>query len=266
MTTFPHILSTKFYSPHINFSIPRLAHSAFRAAEYIAPCTKLGSICRSYSSCFSLMPLRLPKKNKLRVWIILNHRASLSVGAQRQRLGIAAFHWSIMIAPKQSCGADCAAFDVSDGPLTDAGGRITDPNTAHHWHFREKRKVDPTRSSTLVTQVLVGKLDDGKTIDSVRSALRRVPIPTTGKAAEENCATWALSAYQELVHDKIASGANIQTLRDEALKNADAFIANPDAKKRIINLSGRPLRKRDVAYVPPSDVRATESLTHHVEC
>lgn len=59
--------------------------------------------------------------NKRRIIISIHHRDQFSLGEHRTRLGHAAYHWGILIQPKNPKGSDSDAYDVTDAAIVDPG-------------------------------------------------------------------------------------------------------------------------------------------------
>ncbi|KAI9036445.1 uncharacterized protein KD926_001788 [Aspergillus affinis] len=98
--------------------------------------------------------------NKRQVWITLHYRDRFSLGEHGKRLGYAAYHWSILITPKQSKGADCYAYD---------------PN------------VSPELRSHLLGAIMIGKLPKEVSFSEIKTYLNSIPVLVKGVEPEQNC-------------------------------------------------------------------------------
>ncbi|KAJ5138859.1 uncharacterized protein N7515_003707 [Penicillium bovifimosum] len=131
-------------------------------------------------------------RNKRRVFLSIQHRNSLSVGENRQRLGYAAYHWGILICPKRSKASSCYFFDVSDGVLLEDSPNRVNLNPEFNWLFREKQISVPTTSARLLGMVMIGKVMIGKvpnevTWEQIRGLLAAVQVPKNNAVPEQNC-------------------------------------------------------------------------------
>ncbi|KAE8148038.1 hypothetical protein BDV25DRAFT_159097 [Aspergillus avenaceus] len=95
--------------------------------------------------------------NKRRVMVTINHRDRLSLREHRAQLGFAAYHWGILIQPKNTKGSDSSTYDVSDAAMPDPHTRV-DHNPNRDWIFRPKHRVNAELSGRLLGRVMVGKV------------------------------------------------------------------------------------------------------------
>ena len=129
--------------------------------------------------------------SKRRVMVTIHHRGRLSLRENRTRLGRSAYHWGILIQPKNPKHHDSNALDVSDGIAVDpVTHRDLNPNL--EWNFRAKADV----SGSLLGRVVIGKVPNKVTNAEIEALLREVPLPA--KDTAQNCVTWTMAAIQVL--------------------------------------------------------------------
>ncbi|CAG8921750.1 unnamed protein product [Penicillium salamii] len=178
--------------------------------------------------------------NKRQVFLALHHRASLSIGENRQRLGYAAYHWGILVSPKISKGPDYYVFDVSDGILLDPVNRVNlNPNG--DWHFREKANMDPEENGNLLGRVMIGKVPNEVTYAEIHDFLRTIPLPQKGVLPEQNCVTWTRAAICRLQENGLVEKFDLNRFMDESLAFADQRLQNLNTTPARINYTGRPM-------------------------
>jgi hypothetical protein len=177
--------------------------------------------------------------NKLRVFITIHHRNTLSLGPNRERLGYAAYHWGILIAPKGSTGPDCHAFDVTDGADPDPQARV-DRNPDRNWFFRRKH-VNWKSSAHLLGKAMIGKVPNSIKLPEIEERLHSVPLPQKDVIPEQNCVTWIISAIQQLQITELAEQFDTDEFMAHALEFADQRLKRPDATNDTINYTSRPM-------------------------
>lgn len=133
--------------------------------------------------------------DKRQVFVTLHYRDELSLGEHRQRLGLAAYHWGILISPKVSKGRDYFTYDISNGVRTDPNTRIN-LNPQRNWYFRPSSNVDPELSGHLLRIVMIGKLPNDVEESTIRSYLKDLPLPR--KEMDNTYVTWIRSAITTL--------------------------------------------------------------------
>lgn len=130
---------------------------------------------------------------KPRVIITIHHRDELSLGDNRNQLGLSAYHWGILIQPKNPKGSDSTAYDISDAARPDPITR-QDLNPNRDWHFRPKPGVNPVLSGRLLGKVMIGKVPNNLTDAGIEAILKEVPLPAKNAKPVQNCVTWILTA------------------------------------------------------------------------
>ncbi|KAL2868102.1 uncharacterized protein BJX67DRAFT_60848 [Aspergillus lucknowensis] len=135
-------------------------------------------------------------KNKPRISITLHPRGKNSLGENRQRLHYAAYHWGILISPKdpKTRGQLHTHCDVTDSlyvdPLT--GGSNGD------WRFRERTDADPDIAFQILVRVTVCKVRS-VTVEEVVRRLREIQLPRKGGEEDgDNCVRWTREAVEVL--------------------------------------------------------------------
>lgn len=176
--------------------------------------------------------------NKRQVFVSLHHRDSPSLGGNRQRLGYAAYHWGILISPKNSKGLDCYAFDVSDGLILDPVNRLN-CNEGYNWHFREKVNVDPTQGGHLIGMVMVGKVPHEAIDAQIYGLLKAIPLPQKGSRPEQNCVTWTKAVIYTLRENGFVEIFDIDRFMDKTLAFADQRIHRTKSTPNRINYTSR---------------------------
>lgn len=162
--------------------------------------------------------------NKRRVMVTIHYRDELSLRDNRARLGLSAYHWGILIQPKNPKGLDSNAYDVSDGARPDPMAR-QDLNPSRDWHFRAKLGVSPILSGRLLGKVMVGKVPNNVTDANMEDLLRKVPLPI--KNTGQNCVTWTLATIQALQKGKLAEDFDVNEFMTKALGLADEWLQHP---------------------------------------
>ena len=148
-----------------------------------------------------------------------------------------------MVAPKNSRGADCFVYDVTDGPVLDKDRSVVDENPMHIWHFRFRDKVDLDTdlifSTSVVARLMIGKVDVSHTPESIEKMLRAIRVPRTNRKDSENCVTWVVAAVKSLQETKNAEVFDTETLLNYAPCIADGFIADPSNSPKVVNYTTR---------------------------
>jgi len=178
--------------------------------------------------------------NKPRVFLALYHRNKLSLPPHRDELGLASFHWALLITPKDSA-EDTHMLDVTDAMQIDPVNHL-DTNPDRNWIFRDKVE-NPLSNIRLVLIAMVGKLKSRadaieELVDLVKKECR-VPRKNT---AGENCAWWVKEAVRCL-HDKaLLNEFDIDSAFRKAQQQATNRIGGADmAQKRseVLNFTTR---------------------------
>lgn len=173
--------------------------------------------------------------NKRRVFIALYEREELSVGLSRRRLEHAAYHWEIIITPKDHSGSDCYAYSVTNGPIQKGKGHIIDGNRERIWQFREEQ-INPDISSLLVGMIMIGKVPSQVTRDDIKKNISPPTIQVPDKLWE-NGTTWIKEAIAKLQESGLAEEFYIQQFMDDALAFADHYTKHGLGRKCHFSIS-----------------------------
>lgn len=180
----------------------------------------------------------LIRRNKRQVFVSLDHRNALSLGENRERLGLAAFHWGIIIAPKNRKGPYCCTFDVSDGVLLDPENGIN-LNPDGNWNFRAKTNVNPDESSQLILRVMIGEVDHQITNERLYELLEAIPLPRKDAIPEQNCVTWTNAAIATLQKNGLVENFDIDLFAVEQYYFAIQRLEDLEHKPGILNYISR---------------------------
>lgn len=188
-------------------------------------------------------------RNKRRIFVTIHYRGQYSLREHRQRLGHAAYHWGILITPKQPTGKDCHLYDASDGIRADP---ITgeDHNPTREWYFRANTNLDLGTINRLLGRVMVGKVADDDIdagADGIQAQLEAVPLPVNtnklggpGSGPAQNCVGWVRDAVRKLQGVGVVEEFEVDGMMDAALRFADECMKKPDSRA-VMNYTGRPM-------------------------
>ncbi|CAG7968315.1 unnamed protein product [Penicillium salamii] len=178
-------------------------------------------------SDFSIRNEVSPSKEPYDVVLTLHHRGELSLGDNRRRLGFSAYHWGILLVPKEGDKRLCYAFDTTNAAIPDTMQRIN-LNPDFKWVYRVKNNVNPDESESLLIRIEIGELRDASPC-TIRSLLGTVQLPIAGVWPPQNCVDWIRSAICILRnHGHAFNMDNIDMVMARALAYADSRIADPD--------------------------------------
>ncbi|OQD85348.1 hypothetical protein PENANT_c010G07828 [Penicillium antarcticum] len=179
------------------------------------------------------------------IFISIHHRGELSLDERRRELGISAYHWGVLLAPRHPRGPDCHAFDVTDGSSPDRLLR-RDNNPDFKWHFRVKNYVNPDHSGSLLLRILIGKIKIGKSngdaFERIDALLRSIPLPVKGSSGampSQNCVGWIRAAIRKLQANGLAEEFDVDSFMDHALAFVDRRLADVDHVPDVINHLGK---------------------------
>ncbi|OAG35750.1 hypothetical protein AYO21_10067 [Fonsecaea monophora] len=145
---------------------------------------------------------------KARVRVVIRHRDEFSHGDSRKQLGQAAYHWGILIQPKNPKGFDSNVYDVTDATVPDPITRV-DLNPNHDWRIRSKMSVNPMHSGRLLGRVMIGKVPSHITIEGIDDILRQVPLPIKSSTPVQNCVNWVLAAIEVMQKQGLAEAFDV---------------------------------------------------------
>jgi hypothetical protein len=149
---------------------------------------------KSYNSYIERENIR----NKPRISITLHPRGKNSLGENRRRLHYAAYHWGILISPKnsKSNNGEHTLFDVTDSLFV----HVSTGEASDDWRFRVRTTQDPDVAFQILVKVFVGKVDGRSvTVKEVERRLRELPLPRKGEQLGENCVRWTKEVIRVLI-------------------------------------------------------------------
>lgn len=156
-------------------------------------------------------------RNKRRIIVSLSHRGRLSLPPHREKLGLEAYHWGLLISPKHSKGADCDSYDVSDAISVD--------DADNNWRFRKRPMIDPLATGQLLGKIVIGKIAVRE--ENICALLREVPLPLKEIDPAQSCVTWTLDAIRALQRADVVSGFDVDRFAAWALEKGDCWMVDP---------------------------------------
>lgn len=158
-------------------------------------------------------------RNKRRIIVSLSHRGRLSLPPHRERLGLEAYHWGLLISPKHSKGADVNSYDVSDA--------ITVDDADTNWRFRKRPIIDPLATGQLLGKIVIGKIAGNVSEERICALLREVPLPRREADPAQSCVTWTLDAVRALQRVDIVRCFDVDRFAVWALEMGDSWMVEP---------------------------------------
>ncbi|KAJ5966100.1 hypothetical protein N7481_012814 [Penicillium waksmanii] len=160
-------------------------------------------------------------KNKLRVFLSLQHRSALSIRENRQAT-----------RPR--------SLSLGDGILLDETTGMN-LNTDGNWNFREKTYTDPQAIAHFLGSVMIGKLPKEITNADIRDILKDIALPQPGAKPEQNCVSWTRNAIMELQEKGLVEQCDLDRFMDDALACADKRLRDYSSTPASINYTDRPM-------------------------
>ncbi|KAL5336547.1 hypothetical protein BJX70DRAFT_372279 [Aspergillus crustosus] len=155
-------------------------------------------------------------RNKPRVSITLHPRGKNSLGENRQRLGFSAFHWGILVSPKNPISGIHTHFDVTDSLNFDHETE----EAKEDWRFRERTDAEPDLAFQILGKVIVGKVTPA-VLQELRGRLRELPLPENG-VKRGGCVSWTRSGIEVLKEMRVLEASfNVDVFMEAALAFAD---------------------------------------------
>jgi hypothetical protein len=178
--------------------------------------------------------------NKPRISLALYHRGKLSLPPHRDELGLASFHWALLLTPKNAVKGT-HMLDVTDAMQIDPVKHI-DTNPDRNWIFRDKAE-NPLTNHQLVLIAMIGKLkssagDLHELVQLVRNDCRVPKKDTQG----EHCQWWVREAVRFLQTKCLLDELDIDETFSECQRQATDRIDNTDiASKRaeVLSFTGK---------------------------
>lgn len=183
---------------------------------------------------------------KPRVFLALYHRGKLSLAPNRDKLGLASFHWALLLTPKDSPEAT-HMLDVTDAMQIDPVNH-TDLNPDRNWIFRDKIE-NPLSNIRLVLIAMAGKLKthaDGleELVEAIKKECR-VPIK---EAPGEHCEWWVRQAVRFLQKQELLGDFDIDATFLEAQRLATNRIDSADIANKRADIVKFTSRTCDVSF------------------
>ncbi|KAL4884263.1 hypothetical protein BJY04DRAFT_215690 [Aspergillus karnatakaensis] len=173
-------------------------------------------------------------RNKPRISITLHPRGKNSLGEARQRLGYSAYHWGILISPKNPASGPHTHLDVTDSMYIDPETGETKEN----WRFRERTDADPDLAFQILGRVFVGKAT-GSAVEELRRRMGELPLPRKG-VLDENCVSWTRSGVNELREVGILEkDFDVVAFMEVALQFADECLTSGKGLGSILDYTAR---------------------------
>jgi hypothetical protein len=175
---------------------------------------------------------------KPRIFLAFYHRDKLSLPPHQDKMGLASFHWALLIAPKNAAERT-HMLDVTDAMQIDPVTHI-DTNPDAKWIFRDKVE-NPLSNIRLVLIAMIGKLKlpaDG--LDELVEVLRRECRVPKKDTDGEHCAWWVEEAVRFLQAERLLDDFDMQATFLEAHRVATNRIGSADiARKRaeVVNFT-----------------------------
>ncbi|KAM3483809.1 hypothetical protein MY8738_002859 [Beauveria namnaoensis] len=163
------------------------------------------------------------------VTLTLYDRGDLSQGRMRSVFGHKAYHWGVLIVPKEKRpGRVAHAFEATDASAIDpVTFRMTNPSM--EWRYNARLDVDPELSQKLLGQLVVGEIPDGAAPKALDTFFEAVPLPVRNTEPQQGCVTWSINALRALQKRGWAWDFDLDVFKDDALAYADDRIKGNDA-------------------------------------
>ncbi|KAM3523983.1 hypothetical protein NHJ13051_004786 [Beauveria bassiana] len=163
------------------------------------------------------------------VTLTLYDRGDLSQGRMRSVFGHKAYHWGVLIVPKEKRpGRVAHAFEATDASVIDpVTFRMTNPSM--EWRYNARLGVDPELSHKLLGQLVVGEIPDGAAPKALDTFFAAVPLPVRNTEPQQGCVTWSINALRALQKRGWAWDFDLDVFKDDALAYADDRIKGMDA-------------------------------------
>ncbi|PQK09442.1 hypothetical protein BB8028_0001g15120 [Beauveria bassiana] len=163
------------------------------------------------------------------VTLTLYDRGDLSQGRMRSVFGHKAYHWGVLIVPKEKRpGRVAHAFEATDASVIDpVTFRMTNPSM--EWRYNARLGVDPELSHKLLGQLVVGEIPDGAAPKALDTFFEAVPLPVRNTEPQQGCVTWSMNALRALQKRGWAWDFDLDVFKDDALAYADDRIKGKDA-------------------------------------
>ncbi|KAL2818153.1 hypothetical protein BDW59DRAFT_165601 [Aspergillus cavernicola] len=159
-------------------------------------------------------------RNKPCILITLHPRGKFSLGENRQCLQKAAYHWGILISPKDPNAGVHTHFDVTDSIYIDPHtGEVRD-----NWRFRERGDSKPILAFLILARVQIAKVPRGVGVGELGRRFSEIPLPRK-EVDGDNCVSWVRGAIEMLSKmGALEEGFDVDKVMDDALGFADVCL------------------------------------------
>ncbi|KAL2201715.1 hypothetical protein CC79DRAFT_1338455 [Sarocladium strictum] len=164
--------------------------------------------------------------------VALYHRDHFSQGNARRAFGPGAYHWSIVVMPREGDHGDRRVFDATDASNIDpATFRLINP--AMDWWFRVQESEEPSLAAKLMGHLIIGQVPKGVSMDELKDFFASVPLPVKDSNPQENCVTWVIKAIQALQKQGWVPELDYQEFIDAAISFADQRLEFEESEPSI---------------------------------
>lgn len=153
--------------------------------------------------------------------VALYSRGELSKGNSRRIFHFEAYHWGLLITPKEGQGGRRShAFEATDASEMDkVTFRLNNPTM--DWWYKYRLNVNSEDSKKFLGQVVVGEIPEEVSGEELTAFFRQVPMPVKGTDPQQSCVTWTVSAIQAMQERGWAQDFDIEAFKEAALAYAD---------------------------------------------
>ncbi|KAF2222494.1 hypothetical protein BDZ85DRAFT_263755 [Elsinoe ampelina] len=180
-------------------------------------------------------------KLKTEYLVTLQYRDRHSVGAERQRLGLSAFHWSVAVHIQTGDKHQYHRYDVTDAIILNDAGEDINPD--RNWVYRHQTTNTLTEVVRYLGAVRIPSASSTHVwiSEDLDSFFRRLPVPKVSKEQEENCLTWARSAIDALREGgRVDQSFDVDEMMAFALTHADERIKDFKDTPEIVDYPPKP--------------------------
>lgn len=220
----PHTVKHSFHTSAVLEILPIL-HLEFRPRDTLLHITEI------FLSTIGVVTMT----DKRRVFVGICHRDELSLKENRERLGSAAYHWSIIVAPKgvqKSDTMSCDVYEVTNG-------------VSRGWWLRHTN-AKPQLSSTFLCMIMIGKIPNTVDPTQLTNTLISLPFPNR-HLPNQGCLWWTMQAVGRLQSLGLAENFAIKKLEAKGVEHADESLKelrsgkSKNGRRVVFNFTKRPL-------------------------
>lgn len=166
--------------------------------------------------------------------LTLSHRDHLSHGKNREMLGYEAYHWGVMVMPKNSQGNDCETYEATDATEIDpVTWRMVNPTM--DWWLRAKATVDPALSDKLIGRIIVGVVPREVSHAALKKLFEGIPLPVKNTHPQQSCVSWAVDAILALQKKGWAWAFDMNQFQDWSLSYADERLKGQGPREAVVS-------------------------------